>query len=124
MAAFGDREAGLAHAAGIDRRAALPVRADAVERLGDQAGGRRLADAADAGQQEGVGEPIALDRVAERLHHRILPDQLRKTLRPIFAREDAISLRFLGLRRPVQAKAEGVGVRGNQRASAHTNRSG
>ena len=36
--AFRDRAARLAHAAGIDRRPALPVRADAVERLGYQPG--------------------------------------------------------------------------------------
>ena len=48
VAALGDRSARLAHAAGFDRRAALPVRADAVQRLGDQPRGRSLADPANA----------------------------------------------------------------------------
>ena len=56
MAGFGDGRAGLANPARVDRRlGALAVRADAVERASDDAGGRRLADAADPGQHEGVG---------------------------------------------------------------------
>ena len=37
-------------------------------------------------------QPVALDRIAERLDHRILPEQLRKGLRAIFAGEDAVWL--------------------------------
>ncbi len=44
-------------------------------------------------------QPVALDRVGQGLDHRILPDQLRETLRAVFAREDAIGLLPLGLRR-------------------------
>ena len=65
----------LADAAGLDRRTALPVRADAIERFGDQARGRGLAHPSNAGEQEGMRDPPALDRVGERLHHRILADQ-------------------------------------------------
>ncbi len=61
MTALCDGNTGLANAAGVDRRPALPVRPDAVERLGDQAGGGGLADAAHAGQQEGMGEAAAPD---------------------------------------------------------------
>jgi hypothetical protein len=43
MAPFGNRTARLALAARVDRRAALPIGADAVERLGDQARGAGLA---------------------------------------------------------------------------------
>ena len=51
---------------------------------------RGLAHPAHAGQQEGVRQPPAPDRVAQRLDHRVLPDQLGKTLRPVFARKHAI----------------------------------
>ena len=61
--ALGDRPARLAHAARVDRRPALPVRPDAVERLGDQPRGRGLADPAHAGEQEGMGDPPARDGV-------------------------------------------------------------
>jgi hypothetical protein len=39
-----------------------------------------------------VGDAVALDRVAERADHRLLPDQLGKGLRPVFAGEHAIGL--------------------------------
>ena len=90
MAPLGDRAARFAHPARIDRRPALPVRTDAVERLGDQPRGRRLADPAHPGHQKGVRQPVARDRIAERPHHRILPDQFGKGLRPIFAGKDAV----------------------------------
>ena len=78
MAALGDRTARLAHAARVDRRAALPVRPDAVERLGDQPRGAGLADPAHAGHQEGMRQPLALDGVGQRLDHRVLADQLAR----------------------------------------------
>ena len=56
-----------------------------------------------------MGEPVALDRIGERLHHRLLPDQLVEALRAVFAGEDAIGLR--GLRRLIQAEAGGSGIR-------------
>ena len=87
---LGDRAARLADIAGGDRRPALPVRADAVQRLGDQPRGRGLADPAHARQQEGMSNPAALDGIGERLHHRILADQLGEGLRPVFARQHAV----------------------------------
>ena len=96
MPPLGNRGAGFADPARVDRRPALPVRADAVERLGDQPRGRCLADPAHARHQKGMGQPPAPDRIAQRLDHRILPDQLMKTARSIFAREDAIGLRGIG----------------------------
>ncbi len=42
-----------------------------------------------------MGNPAALDRVAQRLHHRVLADQLGEGLRAIFAGEDAI-MRLVG----------------------------
>ncbi len=96
MAPLGDRAARLAGAAGADRRPAAPVRADAVQRLGDQPRGRGLADPAHAGEQERMGQPVALDRIGQRLHHRLLADQLVEPLRTIFAGEDAIGLGGIG----------------------------
>jgi hypothetical protein len=85
--------------------AALPVRADAVQRLGDEPRGRRLADAAHPGEQKGVSEAVALDRVAEGADHRVLPDQLREALGAIFAGEDPVGLRLRRLGRLVEARA-------------------
>ena len=85
-----DRAARFADTARADRRAALTVRTDAVERLGDQSCSRRLADPAHAGHQKGMGQPVALDRVGQRLHHRILADQRIETLRPIFTRQHPV----------------------------------
>ena len=96
MAAFRDGDTRLAHAARIDRRAALPIRPNTIQRFGDQARGRGLAHPAHAGHQEGMGQPVARDRIGERADHRFLPDQFRKGLGPVFAREHAIGLRRIG----------------------------
>ncbi len=62
VGAAGDLEAGRALVAGLGRRPAL-----AVERLGEQAGGGGLADAADAGEEVGLGDaPFARARCAAR----------------------------------------------------------
>ena len=95
-AAGRDAPARLAHAAGIDRGAALPVFANAVERLGYQTRGRCLADPAYAGHQEGMGQPVALDRIAQGLDHCVLADQFGKFRRPVFARQHPIGLRCTG----------------------------
>src|SRR4051812_30291361 len=63
MPSFSDRPAGLADVAWADRWTALTVRADAVERLGDKPRRRCLADPADAGEQERMRDPVALDGV-------------------------------------------------------------
>ena len=80
----------LADAAGIDRRAALAVGPDAVERPGDDAGGRGLADAAHAGEHEGVRDAAGGDGVAQGAHHRFLADQGGEIDGTVFAGEDAI----------------------------------
>ena len=98
MSPFGNRDARLAHTAWCDGRAALPVRADAVQRLGDQPRGRGLANPAHPGHQERMRQPLAPDRIAQRLHHGILTDQLGKGLGAIFAREHAIGLATGGSR--------------------------
>ena len=90
MPILGDGAAGLALPAGRDRRTALPVGADAIERARQDARRRRLADAAHAGEDEGVRDALRGDGVGERLHHRLLPDQLGEDARPVFAREHPV----------------------------------
>ncbi len=92
MAPLGNRDAGFTHAARRNRGAALPIGADAVQRLGDQPRGRGLAHPAHPGHEERMRQPLAPDRVAQRLHHGVLADQLGKGLRAVFARKHAIGL--------------------------------
>jgi hypothetical protein len=70
-----DRQAGLAFAARIGTGALL-----AVQRLGEDARDRGLADAARAGEQEGMVDPAGLQRVGQRAHDVLLPDQFGETL--------------------------------------------
>ena len=81
--AGGDRGARLAFAAGRHRRAA----ALAVERAGEDLRHRGLAGAARADEQVGVVHLVALDRVAERAHHVLLPDDLVEGARAVAAVE-------------------------------------
>ena len=96
VAALGDRHARLAHPAGVDRRPALPVRADAVECLGDQPRSAGLAHPAYAGHQEGMGQPVPADRVGQGLDHRVLPDQRGECLRAVLAGEHPVGLHRRG----------------------------
>ena len=82
--------AGVADAAGVDRRPALPVRPGAVQPLGDDPRRGGLADAAHAGQHEGVGDAVRLEGVAQRAHHRLLADQVGEGLGPVLAGEHAV----------------------------------
>ena len=69
IAGFGNRNAGFAHAAGMDGRfRPLPVGADAVEGPGDDAGRRGLAHPAHPRQHEGMGDAAGgvLSRVINR----------------------------------------------------------
>ena len=91
-------DAARAHAARLRRRAALAVRAGAVEAARDDPGGRGLADAADAGQQEGVGDPAGGERVLQRADQRLLADQRREPGGAIGAGEDPIGGGALQLR--------------------------
>ena len=77
--------ADVALVAGRRRRAAL-----AVERLGQNAGGRGLADAAGTGEQIGVADAIAGDRLLQRPGDVLLADQLVERLRPIAASDDDV----------------------------------
>ena len=64
--------------------------ARAVEALGEDARDGGLADAAGAGEQEGVMHPAALQRIAQRAHHVFLPDQLGKAPGSPFAGKNQI----------------------------------
>ena len=75
---------------GCGGRPARAVGADAIERAGDDPRGRRLADAAHPGQDEGMGDAAGGDRVRQGADHRLLADQLGEGLRPVFAGEHAI----------------------------------
>ena len=65
--------------------------AQAVERLGEDARARRLADAAHAGEQEGVRDAVLFDRVRERPRDVLLADQVPKTHRAPLARKDDVA---------------------------------
>ncbi|MPL90960.1 hypothetical protein SDC9_37019 [bioreactor metagenome] len=91
MAALGDGAAMLAHAAGFGRRAAAAVGTDAVQPLGDDPRGGRLADPAHAGHDEGMGDAVRGEGVLQRAHHRLLTDQIGEGGGAIFAGKDLIA---------------------------------
>ena len=80
----------------VDRRTrVLTVDGHIIEGAGNQAGRRRLADAAYAGKHVGLGDTIGCERVGERSHHGVLTDQVLEGLRAVLAREHPVgSLRF------------------------------
>ena len=81
--ALGDGDAVLAHAA------RLPVGAEvqAVQRLGENPGGGRLAGAARAGEQIGVADPSLAHRVPQRRRHVVLADETAESLGAVLAVE-------------------------------------
>ena len=87
-------QARSAHAAGRRRDAV----GDAVEALGEDARDGGLADAARAGEQEGVMHPTLRECIAQRHAHVLLPHQLGKGSGPPFARQREITHGF-----PVEA---------------------
>ena len=62
----------------------------AVERLGEDAGQRCLADAPRAGKQIGVVQPVVVQRVGESLHDMFLSHQFGKPVRTPFSREHLV----------------------------------
>ena len=61
-----------------------------IEGARQDAGGRRLADAAQAGEQIGLMNAAEVEGIRQRFDHRLLADQVLETRRPVFARQDAI----------------------------------
>ena len=66
------------------------VRQLVIERARQDARGRRLADAAHAGEDPGLRDAAALERVGDRAHHRVLADQVVEGRGPVFARQHAV----------------------------------
>ena len=62
----------------------------AVEAAGQDARGGGFADAADAGEEEGVRDPAALQGLAERASDVLLADQLGEALGAPFARQHQV----------------------------------
>src|SRR5262249_47794238 len=96
----------LADAAGIDRLTALAVGSDAIQSPRDDARCRCLADAAHAGEHEGMRDAPARDGVAQSAHHRLLTDQGSEIDGAVLAGEDAVGKRFLGARHTVVPPAK------------------
>ena len=80
VAAFGNLDAGVAHAARFRRR---PVHA--VERARQDAGGGRLSHTARARKNERLGQPPGRDGVFQRVNDAALADDILEPLRTPFA---------------------------------------
>ena len=85
VAALGDLDAGIAHAARIRGRSLL-----AVQRPRQDPRRRGLAAPARAGEHERLRDAAAADRVAQRTRHRLLADDVVEPLRPPLAGENLI----------------------------------
>ncbi len=81
-----DVHAGAAFAAGRGTHPGL-----AVQALGQDARQGGLADAAGAGEQEGVVHPVVVQPVDQGLHHGLLADQLIKGLGAPLAGQDLVT---------------------------------
>ena len=87
-AALVDLHADAANATGLRGRPLL-----AIQRLGEDPRDRGLADAARAGEEEGVMDASPVQRMRQRAHDVLLPDQLGKLPGTPFARKDLIGHR-------------------------------
>ena len=85
IAPLRDLDAGVAFAARIRRR---PLHA--VQRLGEDAGGGGLAAAARTREHEGLSDPAAGQRVAQRTRHRLLSDDIVEPLWSPFAGKNLV----------------------------------
>ena len=90
MAAFHDGGAVLAELLHVDRRPVDLAGERVVERAGKDAGGRRLADAADAGEHIGLRDASGAERIGQGADHRLLADQLGEAPRPVFPGKDPV----------------------------------
>jgi hypothetical protein len=82
----------------VHGRATLAVRTSAIEGAGDDARGRRLADAADTCKHPGMWQATRVDSIRQGTHHRFLTDQLFERDRAVFACEHPVSGRRFGCR--------------------------
>jgi hypothetical protein len=65
--------------------------AHAVERLGQDARARRLADPAYPGEEKGVGDAPGIDGIPQRSGNVVLPDQIGEAHGAPLAREDDVA---------------------------------
>ena len=79
----------MSHSLHGTRRGAL----FAIQRLGQDSGGRGLAHAAGAGEEIGMADAIGRDRVRQRLGDVFLADQFVERLRPIAPGDDDVLVR-------------------------------
>ena len=100
MAVGGNGDAVVANPTRRDRRTALAIRAQAVQRPGDDARGRGLTHPTHAGQHEGVGDAVLGEGVGEGADQRILADQLGESRRAVFARQYPVGRGRLGGSQP------------------------
>ena len=115
MAALGDGDAVLAHSARFGGRPSGAVGADAVHALGDDPRRGGLSDAAYSGHDEGVRDPVRLEGVFQRAHHRVLSDQVGEGLRAVLARQNLVGWGGgIVHRRP---SGHGTGVRRQRRCA-------
>ncbi len=91
--------AGIAHAARLRHRMVLRL---AIQRHGENAGDRRLADTTVSAEDVAVRDPSLLNGVLQGSGDVLLPDDVGEFLRPVFARQDLIThgrkTRLYGLR--------------------------
>ncbi len=86
-----DLRTGTAHAARLRGDTALPVCTDAVERFGENARQRGLADTARPREEVGMVQALLFERMRERAHHVLLTDERGEIARAPLAGEHLIT---------------------------------
>ena len=87
---FINRTTGFTDTARMIRHAALSVRTDTIEALGQNTRKRRLTDTARTGKEISMVQAIFTQCVCDRFHDGLLPDHAFKIMRAPFARQDLI----------------------------------
>ena len=90
VARLHDRLAVDAELGHVDARPVDSAGKGIVEGAGEDARRRRLADAADAGQDIGLVDAARGEGIGERAHHRLLADQVLEAHGPVFSRQHPI----------------------------------
>ena len=90
VAGFDDRLTMQAQLGHFDAGTLDLARQRIIEGAGQNARGRRLADAAHARQDVGLMDAVGGEGVGERAHHRILADEIVEARGPVFPRQHSI----------------------------------
>ena len=85
-----DLGTGLAHTTRLGRDLTMAVRPGTVQRLGQNARYRGLADTTRTGEHVGMVQALRVQGIGQRLHHVLLPHHFEEAARTIFAGEDQI----------------------------------